>query len=141
MEEIKINLPVWNIEMTTGYKPISTFWNDFSIAEKFGKNSILNTYNKVLKEWKNDYKMITELSMVLNHKIWYWYEKENYEMQEIYDILWEKSEEWAYQHLKEKAAILCQYFRLVDYKVKIILAGVLSCPCQNMKLSMLMTET
>ena len=42
MEKIKISLPVWNIEMTTGYKPISTFWNDFSIAEKFGKNSILN---------------------------------------------------------------------------------------------------
>ena len=100
MEKIKISLPVWNIEMITDYKPISTFWNDFSIAEKFGKNSILNTYDKVIEEWKNNYKMITELSMVLNHTIWYWYEKENYEMQEIYDILWRKSEEWAYQHLK-----------------------------------------
>ena len=40
-----------------------------------------------------------------------------------------------------KAAILCQYFRLVDYKAKIILTGVLSFPCQNMKLSMPMTET
>ena len=48
--------------MITGYKPISTFWNDFSIAEKFGKNSILNTYDKVIEEWKNNYKMITELS-------------------------------------------------------------------------------
>ena len=43
----KVEISKWNIEKEFGYKPITTFWEDFSIAEKFGIDAIKNTYNKV----------------------------------------------------------------------------------------------
>ena len=35
-----IKLEDWRIEEITGYKPITTFYMDFSIADKFGTNAI-----------------------------------------------------------------------------------------------------
>lgn len=35
-ETIQIKVPMWNIESETGYKPRTTFWQDFSIADAFG---------------------------------------------------------------------------------------------------------
>ncbi len=58
----------WNIEEMTGYKPISTFYTDFSIADKFGLDAIKETFNRVFKEWKDDVKMGTELAMVMSWK-------------------------------------------------------------------------
>lgn len=56
----------WRIEELTGYQPITTFYTDFSIADKFGINAIKETYQSVFKEWQHDYKYMTELAMVLN---------------------------------------------------------------------------
>ena len=36
MGKIFVKVPVWNIESETGYKPMTTFWQDFSIADAFG---------------------------------------------------------------------------------------------------------
>lgn len=60
----------WNIEALTGYKPITTFYTDFSIAEPFGESAIKDTYERAFKIWKSDYKYLTELVMVLNWKCW-----------------------------------------------------------------------
>ena len=70
METITIKTTGWNVEAMTGYKPITTFWTDFSIAEKFGVAAIIDTCKRALCEWKDNYKYLTELVMVLNHKIW-----------------------------------------------------------------------
>ena len=35
-----IKLEDWRIEEITGYKPITTFYMDFSIADRFGTNAI-----------------------------------------------------------------------------------------------------
>ena len=35
----------WNIEEMTGYHPISTFYEDFSIADRYGVPSIRDTFN------------------------------------------------------------------------------------------------
>ena len=48
----------WNIEEETGYKPISTIYEDFSIADGFGVEAVKETFNKVFNEWKNDYKYL-----------------------------------------------------------------------------------
>ena len=50
-----------------GYKALTTFWQDFSIADNFGETAVEDTYQRVFKEWKHDYKYLTELVMVLNH--------------------------------------------------------------------------
>ena len=67
MEAIKI--PVWGIESQCGYKPITTFWQDFSIADNFGVKAVKDTYKRAFSEWKTNYKYLTELVMVLNWKI------------------------------------------------------------------------
>ena len=73
MEILKIVIPKWNIAEITGYDPMTTFWQDFSMADKFGNEAIADTYRKVKAEWKDNYKHWTELCLVLNHKIWQWH--------------------------------------------------------------------
>ncbi len=72
------------------YECKTTFWEDFSIAERFGAEAIRDTYTRARAEWKNDRVYGTELSMVLNHKCWYWYEKQNTKLSQLYAELWEK---------------------------------------------------
>lgn len=83
------------------YECTTTFWTDFSIADMFGVNAIKDTFDRAFKEWKNDYKYLTELVMVLNHKIWQWYER-NEVIAEVYNELWEKADAYACENLKGK---------------------------------------
>ena len=55
--------------LENGYELQTTFWNDFSIADRFGLSAIQDTFNRAFKEWKENYKYLTELVLVLNHKI------------------------------------------------------------------------
>ena len=52
----------WNIEALTGYVPKTTFYMDFSIADKFGIEAIKDTYKRAFEGWKNDYIYLTALS-------------------------------------------------------------------------------
>ena len=72
MGKIFVKVPVWNIESETGYKPMTTFWQDFSIADAFGVAAVEDTFKRAFNEWKGNYKYLTELVMVLNHKIAQW---------------------------------------------------------------------
>lgn len=94
-----IVLENWTIEEQTGYKPITTFYMDFSIADKFGVNGIKSTYENAFRSWKNNYKYITELAMVLNWKCWRWYQV-NDEFSRLYTDLYYKLDEWIFNNLK-----------------------------------------
>ena len=83
----------------TGYECFTTFFEDFTIAEKFGLNAVKDTFNRAFKEWKSNYKYLTELTMVLNWKIWQHYEK-NEKLAELYNRLWEKADTYAGENLK-----------------------------------------
>ena len=80
----------------------NTFWQDFTIADNFGINAIQDTYNRAFNEWKNDYKMLTELVIVLNHKIWQYYELQNEQFTNLYNTLWEQADSYACNNLKGK---------------------------------------
>lgn len=82
-----------------GYKQITTFFQDFSIADNYGISAIKDTYNRAFKAWKNDYKYLTELVMVLNWKIWQHYEK-NEDVAKVYQELWEQADAYAMDNLK-----------------------------------------
>lgn len=97
-KEIKISLPQWSIEQETGYKPITTFYQDFSIADKYGIDAVKDTYNRAFNEWKTNYKYITELVLVLNWKIWSYYET-NKELSEVYNDLWIQLDQWCINNL------------------------------------------
>lgn len=94
-----MTIKIWNIEEMTGYKPLTTFYEDFSIADLFGVDAIRDTYKRAVENWKDDYEYLTELVMVLNWKIWEHYEK-NDEYAELYNELWGKADEYAVEHLK-----------------------------------------
>lgn len=91
----------WNITEMTGYHPISTFYEDFSIADAFGLNAIQDTYDRASKEWKHDYKMITELVMVLNHRCWLHYEHGRVEMSKLYCKLYYELDDWCLNNLHD----------------------------------------
>lgn len=88
----------WNIEEETGYKPITTFYTDFSIADMFGKNAIEDTFKRAFNEWKTDYKYLTELVMVMSWKIFE--HQENMEYAKLYTELYEKADSYAIKNLK-----------------------------------------
>ncbi|MBO7735987.1 MAG: hypothetical protein J6S67_25685 [Methanobrevibacter sp.] len=77
----------WNIEAMTGYKPKTTFYMDFSIADRIGGvKAIKDTYKRAFNEWKTNYEYLTELVMVLNWKIWE-HSETNKDFAEVYNEL------------------------------------------------------
>ena len=82
-----------------GYECFTTFWMDFTIADAFGESAIRDTYDRAFNEWKSDYKYLTELVMVLNHKIWQHYQT-NERIARVYDELWKKADAYACDNLK-----------------------------------------
>lgn len=101
----------WRIEELTGYVPFTTFYTDFSIADKFGVEAIKDTYSRSFASWQHDYKYITELSLVLNWKIWWWYGV-NDECSKLYDRLWRQLDEWCMDNLKDEE--LEYYCKTID---------------------------
>lgn len=94
-----MKLENWTIQEQTGYKPITTFYTDFSIADKFGINAIKDTYKRAFEGWKTNFRYITELVMVLNWKCWRWYEH-NDEYSKLYCALYEELNDWCFDNLK-----------------------------------------
>ena len=102
------------LEQFTDYRSKTTFWDDFSIADQFEdhcRGAIEDTYNTAMDNWKNNYVYLTELVMVLNHKIWQWAEI-NPNRARLYDSLWRKADGWAVEHLKDDQ--LNYFFRITD---------------------------
>lgn len=94
-----------------GYKPFTTFWEDFSIADAFGAEAVQDTFDRAFNEWKTQYKYLTELTMVLNHKIFFWYEK-NDELARLYDKLWKQADQYACNTLQGEE--LAYYYKVTD---------------------------
>ena len=111
MFEIAVKVPVWNIVAVCGYKPITTFWSDFSVADAFGTSAVVDTFKRAFEEWKGNYKYLTELVMVLNHKIWQWFEK-NSTLAAIYNRFWEIADQYALNNLKGEE--LDYFYRVTD---------------------------
>ena len=93
----------------------TTFWNDFTIADAFGLNAIQDTFNRAFEEWKTNTEYLTELVIVLNHKIWEWWDESNAlskwdnstsqyvkfnDYSKLYNDLWEQADAYALDNLK-----------------------------------------
>ena len=94
-----------------GYELQTTFWEDFSIADRFGLAAVLDTFNRAFREWKGDYKFLTELTLVLNHKIWQYYENRP-DMAVLYNTLLEQADQYAKENLKGNE--LSYYWEVTD---------------------------
>ena len=90
----------------------TTFWQDFRIADAFGVDAVKDTYKRAFKEWKKDYRYLTDLVIALNHSCWYWYENGNHELSELYSDLYYEAHDYACKHLK--GAEMRYYFEKTD---------------------------
>lgn len=106
-----MTIKTWNIKEMTGYEPITTDYEDFSIADKFGASAIKDTFVRLFKEQKEDYKELTELVMALNWKIWEHHER-NETYARLYDRLWKRADSYACHHLKGEE--LSYFYRTTD---------------------------
>lgn len=95
-----------------GYNELTTFWQDFCIADAFGEKAIRDTYKRGLAYAKTNYKYLTELVMVLNHKIWQHYENNNIAISRVYDELWKTCDTLAQETLKDNE--LTYYYTTLD---------------------------
>ena len=95
-----------------GYETITTFWNDFDIADAFGAAAIRDTYNRAFNEWKSNYKYLTELVLILNWKIAQHYGHNN-EYAELYNELWETADGYAVDNLTGDE--LAYFYRITDW--------------------------
>ena len=93
-----------------GYKTITSFFGDLTIAEAFGPNAVQDTYNRVIKEWAGNYKYFTEFVLCLNHKIWQHYET-NEPLAALYNKLWREADGIAAKWEGEAAE---HYFNVTD---------------------------
>lgn len=98
MEQFSITIPRWNITELNGYEPKTTFWQDFSIADRFGPNAVKDTFNRAFEEWKSDHVYLTELVLVLNHKIWQHY-GHNDDLARLYNDFWTEADRYACENL------------------------------------------
>lgn len=94
-----------------GYEPQTTFWSDFTIADAFGADAVKDTFRRAFGEWKTNYVYLTELVIVLNHKIWQHY-KDDEPLARLYDELWRKARDFAEENLK--GAEFDYYWRMTD---------------------------
>ena len=107
-----MRIKTWNIEAMTGYKPITTFYEDFSIADTFGAKAVRDTYRIGLKTAKfMGYKELTEFVMALNWKIWE-HHGHNDTLAKIYSYLWEEADRDATRTLKGEE--LEYFYRTTD---------------------------
>lgn len=109
--KITISVVDWNIEALTGYTPITTFYTDFSIADKFGIDAIKDTFQRTFDGCKADYKYLTELVMALNWKIWEHYQK-NDDLSMLYNDLWMAADNYAVNNLTGEE--LDYFYRTTD---------------------------
>lgn len=102
----------WNIEEMTGYKPVSTYYTDFGIAEAFGEDAIRDTYNMAVENWGKSIEWMTEITMILNWKIWEHYHRGNDGLARLYDELWRKAEDFVFKNFKGDD--LSYFYRVTD---------------------------
>lgn len=98
--------------LANGYEMQTTFWEDFSIADRFGVEAIHDTARGAFNEWKDNYIYLTEFVIVLNHKIWQHYQLGNTEYAELYDALWEEADAYACNNLEGEE--LSFFYRITD---------------------------
>lgn len=80
----------------------TTFWTDFSIADRFGTSAVRETFQRAFDEWKSNYKYLTELVIVLNWKLREHYDKWDKVLAKVYNDIWQIADSYAYENLKDE---------------------------------------
>lgn len=100
--------------MPSGAEWEYTFLMDFDIADHFGVPAVKDTYRRVIKAWGKDIKAISEVYIALNMRLWYWYDKGNAALAEVYDELFYKLRDFVYEKGRFSKEDLSYFFEMTD---------------------------
>lgn len=105
----------WSINRKeeANYESITTFYQDLTIGEFF-EGGLQDTFDRIRKEWIDDYKMFTEFIVCLNHKIWEHYDKGNERLARFYDTLWRNAEYDFLTKYEDNDEVMSYYCMIVD---------------------------
>lgn len=78
----------------------TTFWEDFDDADQIGVKAVKDLYRDAFEYAKTNYKFLTELSLVLNYRLWMHYDEGNQKLAKVYDEKWCKCHDYALRTLK-----------------------------------------
>ena len=95
----KVQLQKLALEKEFNYKFETTFWEEFSIADQYGSEGIVEHYNLVFNQWKDNLKYLTEMVLVLNWKIYQWYQVDD-TLGKTYDELWKRTDQYVLDTFK-----------------------------------------
>lgn len=95
-----------------GYEVQTTFYGDFTIADYYGVDAVKDTYERAFESWKDNIVYLTELVLVLNHKIWEHHHHNNSGLMIAYDTLWKKADEWCMNNLNDED--IQYYLKITD---------------------------
>lgn len=87
--------------LDNGYETKTTFFNDFFIANQFGKEAVIDTFERAFEEWKDNLIYICELAIVMSCMACYFYRK-NEELMDLYSDYYYKVEAYIFAHYKGK---------------------------------------
>lgn len=101
--------------MTTinGHQMTTTFWEDFTIADAFGEDAVVDTFNRVFNEWKSDVVYLAELTIVTNHKGWQHYQVGDEEIAQLYFGYYHQCMDYAYSGAFDEDDVHT-FFRITD---------------------------
>ena len=77
----------------------TTFWEEFSISDKYGPKGLMEHFSLVFPQCKNNVKLLTELVLVLNLKIASWFGVDD-DLGRTYEALWKITDSYALETLK-----------------------------------------
>lgn len=103
METENITTAPWPLIEEMGYTPVTPFWEEFSKADLSDNavEEVAKTFGKAFEEHKGNYIWMTELTLVLNHKIWQ-HHKTNRPLARVYNTLWQKHDQWCWDTFTEE---------------------------------------
>lgn len=107
---------MYNITETWEDLPFN-FSGDFIIASHFGEQAIMDTYNRILEDNENDYRILIRLIYDVNSLSWYFYEQGNETLSRIFARLYDEAVDAfdaTYENAENKKEIYNYYFQKLD---------------------------
>lgn len=102
----------WKMAKNIGYQPKTNFWDMFTEVEP-KEEKIKQLAEILFKKYENDYKALTELIMVINHKSWEYFNY-NTVLSVLYSNLYFKYDQMAMKALGKNKEAIEYYFKTLD---------------------------
>ena len=109
-------MPISNIDpinAMTGYTQKTTYWADFSIAERFGQKAIQDTFDVALAQFGMNIEYMTELALTMNHKTAVLFESDR-ELASLYNNLWLLIDNYIFENFQDNNEALSYYLETTD---------------------------